>query len=542
MKTDHQNIRIYLIVVILLQLIIVIFLGHQKQGYHVDEIFSFVFANSYENPKFDQGMYHTWFHPEYFSDMVKVSASHQFSYITTYQNQTRDVHPPFYYFILHTVGSIFPEQFSIWFGLTINIAFFVICNYFLYLISEKIFDNPFLTLLPSIVWGFSAGALSTVLFIRMYMLLTLLVVMTIYFHFLFIEKGASKTVVIILFILTILGIMTHYYFFMFIFLMAISCSAYIICLKNWHQLIMYVFSLSLAIIAGIIFYPSMLEQIFVSYRGQEAFDAIAMFSNYSHSIHAFYQLISAQQFSGTLTIFVMFLFLINLNKLVKRLIIKKNPRPDLREAISNDKRKMRKFSLRKYFKEYYSIYTLVITTFFMFVTIAIISPYQSTRYLYVIYPMVSILAVFFASKSLEIFTTKKKILIPIILLMFLIMNILSLNSGKIDYLYPGYNNVLSIADTYSDFSCVFITDRLWTLRSNVFELAKFEQTIFIPTDHMVPLPEIRSFDKLSRGVIIYIDNILNQEDILSFVVSSYGFENYDFLYALDLNSAYILYD
>jgi|GEM_PF-1937605 len=542
MKTDHDSIRIYLIFVILLQLIVIVFTGHLKQGFHVDEIFSFVFANSHENPKFDQGMYHTWFQPEYFSDMVKVSASHQFSFITTYQNQTRDVHPPFYYFILHTVCSIFPEKFSIWFGLIINIAFFVICNYFLYLTGEKLFENQFLALLPVIIWGFSAGALSTVIFIRMYMLLTLLVVMTIYSHIIFFEKEASKPVAIILFILIFLGIMTHYYFFVFIFLMAISYSVTLICLKKWHQLIMYVFSLSLAIIAGIIFYPSMLEQIFTSYRGQEAFDAIAMFSNYSHSIHAFYQLISAQQFSGTLSIIVLVLFLLNLIKLVKRLIMKKNRGPDLREAMPNDESKKRKFSIRKYFKKYYSINTLVITTFFMFVTIAIISPYQSTRYLYVIYPMVSILAVFFTSKSLELFTKNKKILIPIILLMFLNMNILSLNSGKIDYLYPGNNNVLSIADTYGDFSCVFITNRLWILRSNVFELEKFKQTIFIPAYEMNPLPELRFFDKTSRGVIIYIDNILIQEDILSIVLSSYGFENYEFLYALDLNSAYFVYD
>jgi hypothetical protein len=540
MKTDHDNNKIYLIVVILLQLIIIVFTGHLKQGFHVDEIFSFVFANSYENPKFDQGMYNTWFQPEYFSDMVKVSASHRFSFKTTYQNQTRDVHPPLYYFLLHTVCSIFPENFSIWFGLIINIALFVICNLFVYLIGVKLFNNFSLALIPVIVWGFSAGALSTVIFIRMYMLLTSLVVITFYLHILLFTNDTSRAFPIPIFLFTFMGIMTHYYYIVYIFYLAVTYCVYLIIQENWHQLVKYVSALSLAIIAGILFYPSMLEHIFMSYRGQEAFNAISIFSNYSQAIHSFYGLISAQQFSGVLSLIILVLLMLYFLKVVRRLIMTKNNELSLNEALLC-RRKRGELSLKKYFENNYLIITLLMTTYLMFATLAIISPYQSTRYLYVIYPFVSILAIFFTIKSLELFTNNKRNIISIVLLLFMILNVLSLNNGNIDFLYPGYNDVLSIADTYSDFTCVFITDRLWTLRSNVLELAKFQETIFITAGAPLLFPIIENFDRSGKGIILYIDNIQNQEKILEFAIQYYDLENYKVLYKLDFNSIYFIY-
>ena len=541
MKTNHRHLRIYLIIVILLQLIVIVYTGYQKEGFHVDEIFSFVFANSYENPKFDQGMYHTWFQPQFFSDMVRVSADHQFSYRTTYQNQTRDVHPPLFYFLLHTICSFFPENFSLWFGLIINIAFFVFCNYFIYLIGKDLFENQLFALLPSIIWGFSAGALSTVIFIRMYMLLTALVVITFYLHLLLIKNDAPKSALILFFLLTFMGILTHYYFIIVVILMAINFGAILIIGKHWSQLFKYWATQTLAMFAGIIFYPSMLDHLFMSYRGREAFNAIGMFPNYLKSIYSFYNLISEQQFSGNLTYFILLLLLLCFVIILRRFVMNKNNGLSIEGAMLDD-RKGEELSIFIFLKDNYKIVTLLVTTILVFFILAIISPYLSTRYLFMIYPFVSILTIYFFTKSLELFTDNKSHILFLVLLIFMILNFLSLSNGNIDYLYSGYNDVISIADTYSDFPCVFITNRLWTLRSNVFELAKFKETIFMPAENMKPLPEIKFFDKSSRGLILYIDNMLDRESILAYVTSSFGFNDYELLYTLDLNSAYLLFE
>lgn len=45
---------------------------------------------------------------------------------TVTRMQTYDVHPPFYYLLLHTVCSLFPGRFSKWSGIGLNIVLFVL--------------------------------------------------------------------------------------------------------------------------------------------------------------------------------------------------------------------------------------------------------------------------------------------------------------------------------------------------------------------------------------------------------------------------------
>ena len=45
---------------------------------------------------------------------------HRFDYASVYYNQTQDVHPPLFYFLLHTVCSLFPGSFTKWTGLGMN--------------------------------------------------------------------------------------------------------------------------------------------------------------------------------------------------------------------------------------------------------------------------------------------------------------------------------------------------------------------------------------------------------------------------------------
>ena len=54
---------------------------------------------------------------------VTVAENERFDYATVYYNQTQDVHPPLYYFFLHTVCSLFPRSFTKWTGIGLNFVF-----------------------------------------------------------------------------------------------------------------------------------------------------------------------------------------------------------------------------------------------------------------------------------------------------------------------------------------------------------------------------------------------------------------------------------
>ena len=101
----------------------------RKEGL-LDEIYSYGLANSSYAP------FLSWLHggeqvangklPEAvftqseFLNYVAPQGSTRFDYASVYYNQTQDVHPPLFYFLLHTVCSLFPGSFTKWTGLGMN--------------------------------------------------------------------------------------------------------------------------------------------------------------------------------------------------------------------------------------------------------------------------------------------------------------------------------------------------------------------------------------------------------------------------------------
>ena len=57
-----------------------------------------------------------------FLNYVAPQGSTRFNYASVYYNQTQDVHPPLFYFLLHTVCSLFPGSFTKWTGLGMNLV------------------------------------------------------------------------------------------------------------------------------------------------------------------------------------------------------------------------------------------------------------------------------------------------------------------------------------------------------------------------------------------------------------------------------------
>lgn len=102
----------------------------RKEGFFLDEIYSYGLSNSSYVP------FLSWLHggeqvangklPEAvftqseFLNYVAPQGSTRFDYASVYYNQTQDVHPPLFYFLLHTVCSLFPGSFTKWTGLGMN--------------------------------------------------------------------------------------------------------------------------------------------------------------------------------------------------------------------------------------------------------------------------------------------------------------------------------------------------------------------------------------------------------------------------------------
>lgn len=81
MKSKSYN-KIAFGVILLLQIVCMIYFGNAKQGYFVDELWSYGLANSYYHPHVysDDALEERWVSGEYFRDYLEVLPDQRFRY------------------------------------------------------------------------------------------------------------------------------------------------------------------------------------------------------------------------------------------------------------------------------------------------------------------------------------------------------------------------------------------------------------------------------------------------------------------------------
>ena len=260
---NKENAAVYgFLVILAFQLAMMLFFCVNKQDYHIDEIYSYVLSNSYDCDKLKNAyeMKNRWISGKTtFRDFVTVQRGERFSYGKTYYNNTTDAHPPLYYFVLHTVCSFFPDRFSKWFGLSINLVTFVLSQLLLFMISRKLLNGTIWQLLPVTVYGFSPIAVDIVLYIRMYSLLTLFTLLLFYLHFRM-SEGTLRFPYLMCMAVTFLGMFTQYYFAISAFYLALICCILLLRRKYYRRLFCYSISMMAGVLLVLLLYPAAFRQ------------------------------------------------------------------------------------------------------------------------------------------------------------------------------------------------------------------------------------------------------------------------------------------
>ena len=254
--------KVMLGAIILLQVLMMLFVGCQKQEFHIDEIYSHILSNSYDADRISNAdwMWDNWISGEDFNEFVTVQEEEKFSYATVYKNNSLDCHPPLFYWFLHTACSFVPDCFSKWFGLGINIVFFVIASVLVYMVSNELIKSNVGKLLPVILWGFSQFAVDVCSFIRMYMLLTVFALGFVYLHIRMIKNGVRPAGLFLIWILIYLGAMTHYYSLLLSFWGVVLFCVYLLFKKKIKTMFLYGMGSCVSVAAFLISYPYVLVQ------------------------------------------------------------------------------------------------------------------------------------------------------------------------------------------------------------------------------------------------------------------------------------------
>ena len=138
----RKKTTIILIIIILVQILIRIYFGYQKQYFHMDEMYSYGLMNYNKlNIADNEDFLNKWHNKEYFEDYLEVNNNEIYNIKPVYENQKNDVHPPLYYLLLRISATFTINKFTKWTGILLNITIFIISSIMVYLISKELFKN-----------------------------------------------------------------------------------------------------------------------------------------------------------------------------------------------------------------------------------------------------------------------------------------------------------------------------------------------------------------------------------------------------------------
>lgn len=463
--------KIYILGIILIGITLIAVYATKKQVYDGDELYTYTLSNSkisgfmINNIKINE-----WNNPQDIENIFALNNDEILSFISIYKNQASDVHPPIYYLIFHITSIICLNKFSIIPGIIINIISYIITIIYLYKISKQIVDNKYV-IFPSLLYTLSLGMLSTAMFIRMYMLLTMIcTIFTYYFSEIYkeISNGKiNKKNLIKLSICTYIGFMTHYFFLIYAFFISASFIIYLSIKKQIKQVIKYATHIIIPIIIGFVTFPFAYIHIFKGYRGTETQTNLIK-SNIINNFKAIYDRLNKDIFLNIMIPLLIMTILLMIVWFIKN---------------KQKKTKQNKF-----------IIILSISTFlYTLLTIKII-PIQSTRYFYCIYPIIILILYYTISKTI---TNKYiKTLINILLL------ILSINA-QIKYEPSWVNNYNKDLEQLKDKEIIYVIKDDYTTISDSQYLINFKKIYF--TNEQFENYEI--IEDCKKGIIIKTENI-----------------------------------
>ena len=291
---DKKKAIKYLIIIILILIGIRVYFGYQKEDFFMDETFSYTLMNMKEGA----GMIQTapeynnkWIDGNTLKNMLIVNNDEILRYDTVYYNQTQDVHPPLYYFLLHTASALSFGNFTKWTGIILNIIIFVGICAVLYIIGKKIFKSTIWALVLVAIYGVSTGAIFSTIFIRMYELLILFVllylnkVIDILKKNIIEDKSISKKDIVELIIIFVLGMFTHYHFIIISVIISAIYFVIMLCSKvKLSRIVTYVLTNISGLLIYSLLYPSFYNHMFGTHRGTESTGNLLNLNDYAERL------------------------------------------------------------------------------------------------------------------------------------------------------------------------------------------------------------------------------------------------------------------
>lgn len=540
LEMKKNKINILFLVTLVVVCIIITTIASKKEGFHADEIFSygssnyksdnlfqpygtkdtlnlFVERQLKEGNIFSKLLYYLKNQEEFWKDYKKIEDSqipvwktaqqaHEYvtiqkedilNYAMVYYNQARDCHPPLFYLLVHTVSILFFNRFSLFIILIINLTFFVLTC----IVLKKIFrllQKEKWAILAVVLYGLSMGGIETIIFQRMYTMLTFFCVAFLYFLLKYYKSGYTlKEVKPYLGMITLLGFLTHYYFCLYaIFVLAVVIVDMVKRHVKIKELLCYF--AKVASIGVLLFLPC-IYHIFFSYRGIGNGSDLSYFESLLGYMKLIFNAFSIPIFLGYLLLIVGGCF-------------------SIYQIVKNGK------------KEVAEIIVFPVLAYILIVSKS--APFLEIRYVMCILPIIVIGICLLLEHLLNKITLKvntRKIVIGISVILVMIPNGYGLIYKKPQFLYEGYQQYLEIAKENKDIHYIYITDTTFNSIADIQEFQIYDKTMMLNVNKGELKYIVNNEILSSNEFILSIKDYLDTDKIIEEVLNLTGYQEVEVL-------------
>lgn len=470
-------------------------------------------ADVYEEP--------AWITSGQFRDYVTVDGSDAFDYLSVYFNVKDDNHPPVHFMLLHTMSSLFPGTLSPWLGCTINLICVGITLWLLLRLGRQLSEifgmeeqGRLLGILTVLLYGLSTGALASVLLIRMYCLLSCLCVALLSMH---VEKWkehgfdrSNKGLIAI----TVLGFLTQYFFLFYCILLAAVTAAGLLCSKRMRELWIYIRSMVVAAVIGLVLFPFAIADVFSSGRGVEALDNLTSgFAGYGARLLAFARILA--------------------DRTVGDLLLGAGCATAVVLAVVLWYRRHRGQELSMSREVRGILCMLIIPVVGYYLLESRMSPYLVDRYVMPVFPMIALLFALLLcclGKRLAKASGWKERLVGIgLMALIIVVQGLRLASYDGEYLYRGYGQQEQLAEEYASLPCICVYAGVGYYE-NLPEFMYYDRTLLVTAEELAERKDVDSLRMLDR-VVVLIKPGVEEETVSSVLRERYGMEPEETLFS-----------
>lgn len=486
----------------------------EKVNYHVDEIYSYGLSNNRGSIRMDFKTNKKYTPAgKAYMNYVAADPDDRFHYDIVWENQTNDVHPPLYYCLLHTISSLRPGTFSKWYAGAINILFALLTLYMIRRYSMLMYaENKIMQVYLPVMVVASAGIVSAVAFLRMYIVAMFWVTLLEYVFAKEVEKDTSgPDFYAKVYGIAVLGALTHYYCIIFTVLL---CGVYCVIMllqKKYKTVLSLIATGILAAGTAVGIFPAMIKHMFFGYRGRDSMNNLsAPISEYWERLRNFFDLLNVDLFGGKMLVWI----LAGVVFLVIATVLKKEKMSSVRRI------------------RYALLFIPCILYFFIISKMAV---YFTTRYMTPIYAILLVGIWGFGAEQLQRIGNKKVCLAVLIVVSGIITGI-AWKTNTWRPLYKESKPLLEASENYRDLDCIYVYDKRYMTHSSYMEVKNYNSVRFARTKEKI----LRYKLEEKQEIIVMITQ--GKEEFLDYILQNYPqFTHCDPIGSYNYTTTYHLY-